>query len=210
MSRQAKISVMGLYTWDNELFSLMAIPDGLKLETVVDNVLSETAELEVLYPNPEVLKVLIGTWSAKMIDRWTELYKTTQYDYNPIENYNRMETGSRDTTGNSKDSGSDQFTGNRTGKSDSYIAGFDSVPSGNNDGLVKQSRDEDTDNSNNTTTYGKKTDQTENTKYENHTHGNIGVTTTQKLIREQREVADFNIYAIIIRDFIDRFCIEVY
>ena len=210
MSRQAKISVMGLYTWDNELFSLMAIPEGLTLETVVDNILTETAELEVLYPNPEVLKVLIGTWSAKMIDRWTELYKTTKYEYNPIENYNRMETGSRDTTGNSKDSGSDQFTGNRTGKSDSYIAGFDSVPSGNNDGLVKQSRDEDMDNSNNTTTYGKKTDQTENTKYENHAHGNIGVTTTQKLIREQREVADFNIYAIIIRDFIDRFCIEVY
>lgn len=210
MSRQAKISVMGLYTWDNKLFSLMAIPEGLTLETFVDNVLTETAELEVLYPNPEVMKVLIGTWSAKMIGRWTELYKTTQYEYNPIENYNRMETGSRDTTGNSKDSGSDQFTGNRTGKSDSYIAGFDSVPSGNNDGLVKQSRDEDTDNSNNTTTYGKKTDQTENTKYENHAHGNIGVTTTQKLIREQREVADFNIYAIIIRDFIDRFCIEVY
>ena len=210
MSRHAKISVMGLYTWDNELFSLMAIPEGLTLETFVDNVLTETAELEVLYPNPEVMKVLIGTWSAKMIDRWNELYKTTKYEYNPIENYNRMETGSRDTTGDSKDSGSDQFTGNRTGKSDSYIAGFDSVPSGNNDGLVKQSRDEDTDNSNNTTTYGKKTDQTENTKYENHAHGNIGVTTTQKLIREQREVADFNIYAIIIRDFIDRFCIEVY
>ena len=43
-----------------------------------------------------------------------------------------------------------------------------------------------------------------------HAHGNIGVTTTQKLIREQRDIDLFNLYDIIIEDFKMRFCILIY
>lgn len=41
-------------------------------------------------------------------------------------------------------------------------------------------------------------------------HGNIGVTTTQKMIEEQRAVVKFNIYDYIIEDFKSEFCILVY
>lgn len=282
MSRQAKISVLGLYEWDNTLFSLMQIPEGLNIDIVTDNILSETAELEVLYPNPEVLKNLIGIWSHKMIGVWTELYKTLLYEYNPIENYNRITEGEKsgsvtsqhsgtDTTADtSRLSGSDTNTGTNTlggrdtntgtntlGGSDTRnnsvtgeevekIAGFDSVPSGNNDGLVDSTKKTKTETGAETLAYGKtesisetlaygktesstetmaygKTDtrngtfqhghkiedENEEETYE-HSHGNIGVTTTQKLIREQREVAEYNIYDRIITDFKDRFCILVY
>lgn len=40
--------------------------------------------------------------------------------------------------------------------------------------------------------------------------GNIGVTSTQSLILEQREVVKLNIMDVIIHDFIDRFCLKVY
>lgn len=40
--------------------------------------------------------------------------------------------------------------------------------------------------------------------------GNIGVTTTQQMIREEREIADFNIIRVIIDDFKERFCLLVY
>ena len=46
--------------------------------------------------------------------------------------------------------------------------------------------------------------------HELHAHGNIGITTTQKLIREEREVDLFNLYDIIIEEFKMRFCILVY
>lgn len=218
MSRQAKISVMGLYQWDSNLFSLMVIPEGLDLDTFVDNLLTETCELEVLYPNPEVMKNLIGVWSNKNLPVWQHLYDTTQYDYDPIENYNRTDTGRIDKSNSRTHSGTDTETRNSatsgTGTEDNYIAGFDSVPSGNNDGLVKQSRSEEsqtgtaqatnafqhgeqiTDNGRDETTFTSK--------------GNIGVTTTQKMIREEREIAEFNIYDRMITDFIARFCIEVY
>lgn len=43
-----------------------------------------------------------------------------------------------------------------------------------------------------------------------HGEGNIGVTTTQSMINEQREVVKFNIYDYIIEEFKQRFCIMVY
>ena len=302
----ATISPLGLYRWDETIFDLMQIPSALNKQTLIDNLLSETAELEVLYPNPVVFKNLVGVWSAKQIDIWNRLYATTQYEYNPIENYNRYETGSEDGAGSTTHSGTDTTadtttyggTDGRTeaimhGGSDTntrqmaeggtqgeattaqmaqggqdvvtgadtkghWVAGFDSSPSGQDDGLVKQTRDQDdattttaygktesdagskttnfgkTESESDTTAYGKTENVTEQKTYgqtiqksgnithgervattsegthELHAHGNIGITTTQKLIREQRDIELFNLYDIIIEDFKMRFCILIY
>ena len=40
--------------------------------------------------------------------------------------------------------------------------------------------------------------------------GNIGVTTTQHMIMEERDVARFDVYAYIADDFCREFCIMVY
>ena len=306
MGRAVNLSPLGLYNWDQSIFDLMQIPSALDKPTLIDNLLSETAELEVLYPNPVVFKNLVGVWSAKQIDIWNRLYATTQYEYNPIENYNRYETGSDSGTGRTTHSGTDTTTettthggtdgrteaistggkdtldmtrreGGTEGKTGTigmeqggqdqtvgadtkghWVAGFDSQPSGQDDGLVKQTRDQD--DATTTTTYGKtedtetsetitfgktetnkdettygKTGNVQETKtygetinkqgglthgeqvatqnegeHELHAHGNIGVTTTQKLIREQRDIDLFNLYDIIIEDFKMRFCILVY
>lgn len=255
MGRMATMSPLGLYQWDNTLFDLMTIPTALDKDTLIDNLLAETAELEVLYPNPVVLKNLLGVWSAKQIDIWNRLYATTQYEYNPIENYNRYETGSEDGTGRTTHSGTDTTTettthggtDNRTeaithGGRDTvngsdtkghWIAGFNSQPaSAQDDGLVKQTKDQDdatsstaygkTENVQETITHGATISKTgglthgeqvaitNEGSHELHAHGNIGVTTTQKLIREQRDIELFNLYDIIIEDFKMRFCILIY
>lgn len=282
MGRVASISPLGLYRWDDTIFDLMQIPEELDKNTLIDNLLSETAELEVLYPNPVVFKNLVGVWSAKNLDVWNRLYATTQYEYNPIENYNRYETGSDDGSSSRTHSGTDSTTestmfggtdgitrqraeggtegeavtgqmaqgGNETvtgaDTKGHWIAGYDSLPSGDDDGLVKQTRDQDdvtsttqfgkteSNNGNRTTNFGKTESENENRTYgqtiskmgglthgekveteqegshELHAHGNIGLTTTQKLIREQRAIDLFNVYDIIIEDFKMRFCILVY
>lgn len=259
MGRTAELSPLGLYNWDNTIFDLMQLPEELDRDVLIKNILYSTAELEVLYPNPVVFKNLVGLWSAKNIDVWQRLYNTTQYEYNPIENYNRYEEGTTSDAGRTTHSGSDGRTeaithGGTNTDSTSYsvqqgghdtvsgtdtkghwIAGFNSLPSSSNeDGLVKQTRDQDT--ASTTTTYGKtetgtgtqatqfgKTENAQETKtygeqvattndgeHTLHAHGNIGVTTTQKLIKEQRQVDLFNVYDIIIEDFKMKFCILVY
>lgn len=40
--------------------------------------------------------------------------------------------------------------------------------------------------------------------------GNIGVTTTQQMIKEEREIAVFNVMDVIIDDFKKRFCLLIY
>ena len=283
MGRAVNLSPLGLYQWDQTVFDLMQIPSELDKPTLIDNLLAETAELEVLYPNPVVFKNLVGVWSAKQLDIWNRLYATTQYEYNPIENYNRYETGSEDGEGRTTHSGTDTTgdtttysgtdgrtesireggtegeatTANMTqGGSDTvtgadtkghWIAGYDApTPTAQDDGLFKQTRDQDdattttaygkteADTGNKTTTFGKTESITESKTYgqtigkqgsithgeqvsttsegshELHAHGNIGVTTTQKLICEQREIDLFNLYDIIIEDFKMRFCILVY
>lgn len=282
MGRAVNLSPLGLYNWDETIFDFMQIPSALDKPTLIDNLLAETAELEVLYPNPVVFKNLVGVWSTKQIDIWNRLYATTQYEYNPIENYNRYETGTDSGTGRTTHSGTDTsadtttyggtdgrteaiMEGGTEGESTTgqmaqggqdvitgsdtkghWIAGFDSAASGQDDGLVKQTRDQDdattttaygkteSDNGSKTTTFGKTENVTEQRTYgqtiqkagnmthgeqvattnegehELHAHGNIGVTTTQKLIREQRDIDLFNLYDIIIEDFKMRFCILVY
>ena len=410
MGRAVNLSPLGLYQWDQTIFDLMQIPSALDKPTLIDNLLAETAELEVLYSNPVVFKNLVGVWSAKQLDIWNRLYATTQYEYNPIENYNRYETGSEGGTGSTTHSGTDTTADTTTyggsdgrteaimqGGSDTntrqmaeggtegenttsqmaqggtdtvtrqmaeggtqgesttnsmaeggsttvtkqvaeggtqgetttakmaqggqdvvtgadtkghWIAGFNSAPSGQDDGLVKQTRDQDdattttaygkteSDNGSKTTTFGKTESESDTTNYgktesdmgskttnfgktesssdataygktesgteskttsfgktesesdttaygktenvteqrtygqtiqkagnmthgeqiattntgshELHAHGNIGVTTTQKLIREQRDIDLFNLYDIIIEDFKMRFCILIY
>lgn len=254
MSRSATMSVMGLYNWDNTLFDLMSIPEALDKDTLVDNLLIELAELEVIYPNPVVMKNLIGVWSAKQLDIWERLYATTQYEYNPIENYDRQESGTDSGTDTETHSGTDSRTesitdGGTEGVTTSlaktgqdsvtgtdtkghWKAAFDSTASGDDDGLVKETRDQDdgsttttygnTETGGSTTTFGKTQSITEGKTYGSqlsssksgtHTlraHGNIGVTTTQEMIRQQREIEQFNLYDIIIDDFRNRFCILVY
>ena len=167
MSRSVNLSPLGLYRWDDTIFNLMQIPTELDRDTLIDNILMETAELEVLYPNPVVFKNLVAIWSNRQIDVWNKLYATTQYEYNPIENYDRSETGSDNTINHVTHSGTDSTTDNethtgtdRTNNSTAHtgsdttsatdtkghwIAGFNSTGSGDNDGLVKQTRDEDTE-----------------------------------------------------------------
>ena len=174
MGRAATMSVMGLYNWDNTLFDLISIPEALDKDTLVDNLLVELAELEVIYPNPVVMKNLIGVWSAKQLDIWERLYATTQYEYNPIENYDRQESGTDSGTDTATHTGTDSRTETirdggtegvastvAKGGQDSitgtdtkghWKAGFDSTASGDDDGLVKETRDQDDGTT--TTVYG--------------------------------------------------------
>ena len=229
--RTANLSVLGLYEWDNTLFDLMQLPEGLIKDTLVKNLLAETAELEVLYTNPVVMKNLIGVWSNKELSIWTHLYETTQYEYNPIENYDRYEEGTEDRTGNTAHSGRDSTTVSRAGGgSDTvngtdqrghWVAGFDAgTPTASDDGLFKQTRDDDTASTTTTygktetgtdaTTYGREIDSTESGSHELHVHGNIGVMSSQNMIQQERDIALFNVYDIIIESFKQRFCIMVY
>ena len=83
---RATMDLISLYQVDNTILDMLELPQDLDKDTVKDNLMMETAELELLYPNPVFLKMAIGTWSKKQLPVWEELLATTQYEYNPIWN----------------------------------------------------------------------------------------------------------------------------
>ena len=180
----ATMSLLGLWTANKGLFDLLKIPAALDKQTLVDNLLMECAELEILYPDAEFMREAIGAWSSVEVDKWEELEKTLHYDYDPISNYDRREEWTDDSEGSST------ATSNATGKQ----AGYNSQELVTSDGSDSSG-----------SSSGKSS-----SKHVGTVRGNIGVTTTQKMIEEQRRVVNYCVYDVIIDSFQRRFCLLVY
>ena len=192
---RATMSVAGLYTVDNTLFDDFALPSNMNKENIVDNILYETMELESAISDPYVLKWAIGKWSTRMLPIWTKLQATLNLSYNPIENYNMTEQSTDQHYISSTDVTSGGDTVNH------YGAGFNSADTQAN---VPGTRDTTTLGS--TITHGGNDTLTHNFSR----HGNIGVTTSQQMITQEREVAQFNLIELIINEFKEQFCLLVY
>lgn len=240
MSRGMRMSVLGLYNYNDDLFSNMLIPTGLTAEdqeTIIANILSECAELEVLFPDWYTLHAMIGFWSRLELPTWQRIYNASIKEYNPIENYNRTEL---ETIGDSKtethsgndtnrQTGTDITTGQTTGSTTN--SGTDSTTNSTtaydaNTLYVHDKSDllhghavSDSSNSNGSIAYGRVDTLTHGEQIvhdgeitrENHTSGNIGVTTSQQMLEQEIEVsAKLNILKIITESFKDRFCLLVY
>ena len=221
---RATLDLMGIYNYDPTILDLMQIPAALDRQTLIDNLIMETAEMEILYSNADFLKSAIGSWSAKNLHVWEELYDTTQYEYNPIWNKDgtivEVETrnlaGTDHTTDNTDrvDNLQDKETRDLKDKNLHSVFGFNSSSS------APESQDEGEYKGNDTfdhtgrqdldRTFDKATTDTGTVKHERTEQGNIGLTSTQELIEKQRSVVTFNVMDVIIKDFMQRFCIGVY
>ena len=100
MPREAKVSFLGLANWNEDLFQNMNWPAPftgenpvLDQDAFLDELYTRTAELEVIYPDPYIMQRMIGSWSKTRLPVWNLLWDTTTYEYNPIENYDRIEDG---------------------------------------------------------------------------------------------------------------------
>lgn len=195
----ALMTVEGLYNYKDTLFNEFTVPDGMDKQIAIDTICMRSRELEVLYPNLEFFAMRIGMWSRKHQYNWKKLYDTTLLEYNPIENYDRMEEWNDTDT----ESGSSTFTneimnsGTVTEQNTAFNAGLADH--------AKEISDNDTTNNGS----GTNKSDAKHTR-SGRTHGNIGVTTSQQMIQSEREVAMFNIYDIIAESFVENFCLMVY
>ena len=175
------LSVMGLYQYDPTMFDTLHLPEELNKETLIGNILLECAELETFISDPAVLKEAIGYWSNKNLDNWQHIYDVMVKEYDPL--WNKDGTYTETETRNLASSGTS------TG----------SVSAFNTSTFQNQSRQDAS---------GTDTGTITRTRRET---GNIGVTTSQEMLKEEVELRrEFNIYDFITEDFKSRFCLGVY
>lgn len=221
---QAKLTILGLYNADDSIFNRMVLPEDISAEQVVDDIILECAELELLYPNWDIMELAIFRWSQKSQYKWEKLLATENFEYNPIwnkdgtikETETRFGTGTAQSQEESSTSGSDSqtVTGTRDSTDELKVSAFDSSTYNNRE---QRTLDEDTsteassEGTANSSRSGTSVSQNEEGRtYERTEQGNIGVTSTQELIERERAVADFSIYDVIVQDFKERFCVIVY
>lgn len=88
---KANLSIWGMYHYNNSLFNDMTIPRQVDRSTLVDNILLECSEMQILFTNWSFLKSAIDAWSAKSCVSWQKIADLLDVEFNPIENYDRVE-----------------------------------------------------------------------------------------------------------------------
>lgn len=228
----ATVSLLGLKRLNEGILGELVVPEGVDIELVRDNLLAETAELEVIYPDAYFMQAMIGRWSAKELPVWDRLYKTTLLEYNPIENYDRKEKWTEDenTTRNtdSEATGTSKTETEGTSKQhreneiehgqNKYVSAYnetDFTPTERTQDSQQDIGDttqEDEGNVNVSAKSGNVTDETGKRLLdrEGKISGNTGFYTKQKMIEQERGIAEYNIIDVIINSFKNRFCLLVY
>ena len=240
----AKITTVGFYqymnAYNNDLFGLLNLPPGIDKNTLINNILLRGGEFEVIYSNPDFYKSAIGLWSNKHYRTFEKWINALNIDYNPLENYDRMEewtdSGTRTNTGTVSDTGSITNTGtqstNTTGKDNltgsgnstntDEISAYNSASFQNDKkNTTNSSNSSETNTTTNSTRTDNLTESNSNTRTDNlsektnsnrigRAHGNIGVTTSQQMLQSELDIAKWNIYEQITDLFLSEFCIMVY
>lgn len=179
-------------------------------------ILSESAELEALYPNPETMRTVVPAWSRARCPQWSRMAQALTAEYNPIHNYDRYEqetgtdtgtrtetdTGTRSENESINDTASDTTTGQATGfNSNSFADDKKTTSSGS--GQRTGTRGE---------TRNLSRGETRNLANSRnlHAYGNIGVTTAAEMVGQDIALRKTDIFRIIADEFIAYFCLMIY
>lgn len=232
----AKMTLIGFYKWmnlnDMDLFERLNTPPLVNHDKLVNTILLNGAEFEVLYSDPEQMRFMIGLWSDKWyrtMQKWSE---ALAIEYNPLENYDRMEewhdtnnsvksdlkttTDERSTADNTVSVAASESEG--SGSNENKKAAYDSSTYQPYEKAETSSGGKNTSNGAETSTGN--LDETINEKGNEATagvndrtgraHGNIGVTTSQQMLQSELDIARFNLYDEISNLFLTELCIYTY
>ena len=205
----AKITLIGLENFlncnDMSIFVFLLLPEKIDKITIENSILMELGEYEPLWSDAYFFRNMVGVWSKKWqrtFDRWSN---ALSIDYNPLENYDRMEEWTDDEKETSLLKGT--ITGNTTttehGTNKNDVSAFNDVDYQPNErNSIDNNSQDDT-----TSTSDSNTDTTRKNIRMGRAHGNIGVTTSQQMLESELNIAKFNIYESIVDIFASEFCL---
>lgn len=216
----------------DDLFKYLRLPEGIDKDTLTGNILMRGGEFEAVYSDPEFIQKSISIWSSKWYRTFEKWINALNIDYNPLENYDRMEewTDNRnksdtsdidtsqsrnvDTTHNDESSDTQK---DKT-ETENKVSAFDSdsyQPHDKNetdyDSLRNSTSSGDTseNSSLNGNTKSKGTED-EASKHIGRVHGNVGVTTSQQMLTSELQLAEWNLYEHITDIFLSEYVIPIY
>jgi hypothetical protein len=209
------IPIATLYEYDSSIFTDIYIK-GVSKDQLIEHFLLSYGDLTPIYQDPSYLRRHVTSVARSL--QWTidHLWEVTQLEYNPIENYDRMESW--------EDKGGGTFQKGKVDTEETFNKGditttFGKVTDSTHKVAAFNSSDPEVANTNNTTDSGSDSqtfgadsshgsvtngldESTTKGTHEGRIHGNIGVTTSQQMM--QSEIDLTTTY-----NFLDKVC-ELY
>ena len=208
----AKITLWGMFNYlsmnEDDLFTNLNLPSGMDPGIFIGTVMQKGAEFEVLYSEPEWFKNFIGVWSDKYYAMFERQLRALNTEYNPLENYDRMEEWSdmRSSKDSQKNTNSSMSASKSSRTDEQKVSAYDSSSyspkeqnTGDNTIAGSDAGISNMDHSG-----------AESGVRTGRAHGNIGVTTSQQMLTQEWEVAKLNIYEEAADLFLTEFCIYTY
>lgn len=197
---------------DDDLFLKLLLPAGIDKKTLTENIIIKGAEFEVLYSDPYFMQEIIGTWSNKWYRTFEKWIKALNIEYNPLENYDRVEEWNESDNGSNHTSSTgtstDSSTGSGSSNTNNTVSAYNSSTY-ENDSASDISTSNTTSGTTNSSNTGDATHSNTNVKT-GRAHGNIGVTTSQQMLQSELDIATWNIYEHITDIFLSEFVIPIY
>lgn len=206
----AKLTLIGLNEYYKQthptrtLFDNLTLPNNIDKDVCVNHILLRYGEFCVLYPDPDFMYDAIKIFSDTYNRTFTKWADALNIEYSPLENYDRFEDwrdiGESINTISSNTA--DRITNEQT--ITKKVSPFE------NNEFQNSNQDSASVINDSTGWTGGRTDiNTDNTRT-GHTHGNIGVTTSQQMLEAELNISKWNIYENIGKLFANEFCIMIY
>lgn len=198
------ITLYGFYNYDPSILTDLDLPEGLDEEMVRFTILDNAGMLPPYHQVLPQLSTAIHFWFSQNKDNFARILNAVNAEYNPIENYDRMEDRTLKTD-NTSESAAESGTTTHSGSDSVGQRAADNAESFRN--VDKTVGNADSSGTSSTTSNGTShEDVVENLRV----HGNIGVMTNQMMVSAEIDLRRYNIYEDICNRFVDKFLIGVY
>lgn len=212
--------IVAILEYDSTIFDDLVFPEGVNKQMFLDALVQTCGHTPLLHPDPGYLHYYIPAWGKRTYPIWKKLHATLNLEYNPIENYDRTSTYTdtidrslnRTTSSETEAHSENDSDGATSNKNEEKISADNSSEYQPNQteessGTSSNSLTSDSRGSDN----GKMADDEKTVHtYEERTHGNIGVTTSQQMIEAERNLVRYDFYMEIVNSFKKEFCLLVY
>ena len=200
------VSFLGLYNYDRTIFDDLTVPAGIDKTIVQNTLMMETADLEVLQPDPVIMRQVLGWFSQRRLDAWTRVYTALSAKYQadtdvevtetrtPDLSYNETRTPDLTTTG--QNTGADTTTTKRAGFNAGNLETAEQMETSLGTGNTIHSTGNET------------TDRTETGSETKNTTGRHQA--AQDLISKELQLAMTDTVEYIVKDIRRNFCLLVY
>ena len=193
---QSKITLIGMYQYNDTLFDGLSFPDGIDKDLAISHILNKSEEFELVYSDFNYLKDRIGTWGKVWERTFIKWVEALSIEYDPLYNYDRHEDIEDSALSHSSTTTNSATISNTENK----VSAYDSDAYSNKEKVDSGAN----------TSQGGTGDANSSTTRHAHMYGNIGVTTSQQMLRDQLDISQWNLYEHIADLFIEEFCILVY